>query len=202
MSTHQLVQPPDQYVIGSDECGYGAWAGPLMVCAFAAPVGWVPPKGLDDSKKLSRSQRAELYKHLEPLSRDFCCLVAVSSSAIDESGVGVALRHAHAYAIRDLQVRFQGAEVIIDGSLDFGLPGVRAVPRADGTYPVCMAASVIAKVNRDHIMAEYHRAYPGYDFSDNSGYGTGAHQMGLLKYGVCPIHRRSYRPIKKLLEAT
>lgn len=189
-STH----PPD-YIIGSDEVGYGAWAGPLVVCAVAVPRDWAPPEGLTDSKALSAALRRALYSRLYELP---CALIGVPNYSIDLIGVGKALLRAHEAAVRQMLVAFPDADVVVDGAV--GLPNVpqaRAVPKADATIPAVSAASVIAKENRDHIMRKYHLEFPVYGFDTNVGYGTKEHEHGLLLHGTCPIHRRSYRPVQR-----
>lgn len=192
------------YILGSDEVGYGAWAGPLFVCAVAAPKVWVPPKGLTDSKQLSAFDRRRLYAELQRLPM---VLVSVSNLDIDRLGAQVALIEAHTTALLSLLKRFPGADVVVDGTLSLPLlrkeargSKVRCFPRADATFPVVSAASVIAKVNRDYLMQQYHQQFPYYGWNTNVGYGTKAHETGLKKHGVCSLHRQSYRPIKKFME--
>lgn len=191
------------YIIGSDEVGYGAWAGPLVVCAAAVPFDWKGPVGLADSKDFStvaeKAKRVALYAELQHLPMS---IVGIENTVIDRFGVGDALIAAHEYALKQMLQRFPGAEVIVDGSRPIpGVPQARCIPKADSTYPVVMAASIIAKVNRDLIMREYHKKYPHYGFDTNVGYGQkrGKHADGLKSHGVCPIHRRSYQPIKDAL---
>ena len=193
-------RPEPAYIIGSDEVGYGCWAGPLVVCAVCVPTTWEPPEGLTDSKKLSPEERVSIYRHLEGLP---FALMAATNEDIDRYGVKTMLLEAHAAAIRAMQESFPLATVIIDGILrPPGMLMARCVPHADSIFPAVSAASVIAKTNRDFVMRQYHQQYPHYGFDTNAGYGTATHQRGLQKYGVCPLHRRSYRPIKKFLETT
>jgi len=194
-----------KHIIGSDEVGYGAWAGPLVVCAVAVPTDWRGPDGLNDSKEFKsaaeKAKRLLLYAALQHLPMS---IVGIESAVIDKFGVGEALIVAHEYALKQMLERFPDAEVIVDGSRPIpGIPQARCIPKADATYPVVMAASIIAKVNRDLIMQEYHRQYPHYGFDTNVGYGQkrGKHADGLKTHGVCPIHRRSYQPIKNALFA-
>jgi ribonuclease HII len=191
-----------RYIIGSDEVGYGAWAGPLVVCAVAVPVGWAGPPELDDSKKLGPIGCAELYHRLQDLSM---FIAGVESQDIDKYGVKMSLVHAHSVALRQLLQRHPDAEVIVDGIVLIpDVPQARCVPRADSTYPAVMAASIIAKVNRDFMMRQYHKQYPHYGFDTNVGYSGkkgGPHAQGLARYGPCPIHRRSYAPVREALAA-
>ena len=109
-----------KYIIGSDEVGYGAWAGPLYVCAVCMPKAWKGPKGLNDSKQLSYKQRAELYFKLQGLP---CALISISSGYIDQMGAGRALQTGHYTAVVEMLRQFPEADVIIDGRrfLSFGL---------------------------------------------------------------------------------
>jgi ribonuclease HII len=189
-----------KYIIGSDEVGYGAWAGPLFVCAVAVPENWKTPKGLTDSKAMKQHERAVVYG--EFLQQLPMAIMTAQSTLIDELGVKEALMDSHALAIKELLRKFPDAEIIIDGVLrPDGLPDrTRCVPRADSIFPAVSAASVIAKVNRDFVMRQYHKQFPHYGWDTNVGYGTNKHMAGLKKHGVTPLHRRSYAPIRKLLE--
>jgi ribonuclease HII len=124
----------------------------------------------------------------------------VESDAIDDFGIASALKSAHIAALTFMREQYPDSEGIADGTLRLGLPWVRSIPKADALYPAVMAASVIAKVNRDSLMRMYHKSWPHYSLDKNSGYGTQAHMDGLKKYGVTPLHRKSYAPIRKLLE--
>ncbi len=189
-----------EYIIGSDEVGYGAWAGPLFVCAVAVPTQWNRPRSLGDSKQLDPTTRAILYgEHLQHLPM---AIKLVENTYIDEVGVKKALLDAHAAAVLDMLKVYPDAHIIIDGVLrPPGLPErTRCVPKADSLFAPVSAASVIAKVNRDFVMRQYHEQFPHYGWKTNVGYGTKTHQRGLEKHGVTPLHRRSYEPIKKFLE--
>jgi ribonuclease HII len=186
-----------EYIIGSDEVGYGAWAGPLFVCAVAVPTNWKAPGGLDDSKKLTPAERVFLYgEHLQRLPMS---IKLVENTYIDAVGVKTALLEAHAAAVLALLQDYPDAHVIIDGVLrPPGLPErTRCLPRADSIFPPVSAASIIAKVNRDFVMRQYHEQFPMYGFDTSVGYGTKKHQDALERYGPCPIHRLSYRPLQK-----
>jgi ribonuclease HII len=187
---------PD-FLVASDEVGLGSLAGPLFVCAVAVPFDWTGPPGLNDSKKLSSDQRSVVYQRLWQLPH---AIRLVENTAIDEFGIASALRSAHIAALQFMREQYPDSEGIVDGTLHLGLPWARSVPKADSLYPAVMAASIIAKVNRDSLMRMYHKSFPGYSWDKNSGYGTQAHMEGLKKYGVTPLHRKSYAPIRKLIE--
>lgn len=184
--------------IGSDEAGYGAWAGPLYVCAYASETGWMVD-GLDDSKRLTPLARRRVYGDLD-LQR--ASLVRVEAQEIDRFGVGHCLLAAHAHAIDLLLERYPDARIVVDGLLQVPILRAESIPHADQTVPSVMAASVIAKCNRDLIMQQLHVQHPQYGFASHVGYGTAAHRVALRIYGPCAAHRRSYRPIKELLDGT
>jgi ribonuclease HII len=179
-----------KYIIGADEVGYGALAGPLVTCAVAVSEDWPAPAGLRDSKKMSPAMRESVYQLLYGLPM---YISASTSEIIDTLGVGKMLIAAHTQTIREMQQRFPNATVILDGNMRLpDLPHVHCVPKADSKYPAVMAAACIAKVNRDRLMLEYAKQYPGYAFEENMGYNSPAHLEGLRKLGRCRIHRLSY----------
>lgn len=189
------------WIIGSDEVGYGAWAGPLLVVAVVVPADWKGPPGLTDSKALSVKKREAIAAGPLPPHT----AIWVDPKDIDAKGVGKALAEAHQAAVAGARARLTEearARVIIDGSLDFGIEGAEAIPKADAKFPAVSMASVIAKVQRDHMMMVYDAVYPGYGFASNMGYGTPTHQAGLEKLGPCLIHRRSYAPIARYVRET
>ena len=198
MSTPPSPSSADDFIIGSDEVGYGSWAGPLVVCAVLTSKGWKGPPGLADSKLLTPAQRVELYTRLYALP---FVLVMSTAEAIDHYGVTAALVAAHTLAIKTLLLTFPMANIVVDGNLRLPeLPHARSIPKADALFPCVSAASIIAKVNHDHFMALADAQFPGYGFAKNVGYGTALHTAGLQAHGVTPLHRTSYAPIKKILE--
>ena len=185
------------YIIGSDECGYGSWAGPLYVCAYVAEEGWSVP-GLNDSKELTALERQEVYGRLDV---NQSVLISVEPQTIDEFGLGRCLVRAHTQAITQMLERgFGGARIVVDGSLRLPLAEAESIPKADATVPVVMAASIIAKCNRDLLMKTLHRQYPVYGFASHVGYGTPEHMAALRVYGPCALHRMSYRPLKQIVQ--
>lgn len=187
------------FVCGSDECGYGSWAGPLVVCAAVAPRGWSDPR-VQDSKKLTPALRERLYEGLTAFTH---CIIRVDSDEIDRRGVGEMLLEAHSRAIQGAldAHRALGHEqtplVIIDGSR--GVQGAVALPKADALIPAVSAASIMGKVFHDRIMVELDRLHPGYGLTQNQGYGTAKHRQALDSLGVSPVHRKSYSPMSDMV---
>lgn len=192
-------------IIGVDEVGKGSWAGPMLVVGFAAPMGWML-KGLRDSKQYEdHVARKKIYKHLQDSSHCFWNTRYVEAQDIDEVG----MKFAHAKAIREaievcmnmLQQPCPGLpeRIVVDGDFPPPFPGVECIPKADDMFPQVSAASVIAKVIHDELMISHAAKYPGYDFENNMGYGTKKHEKGIATLGLCPLHRRSFAPIRKYL---
>ena len=183
-------------VAGVDEAGRGPWAGPVVAAAVILDRGAVP-EGLDDSKKLSPKRRAALF--------DLIVQTAIVGTGIgtveeiDTLNIARANDLAMARALSSLSVAPNFA--LIDGRWiphNLNCPA-RAIVDGDGKCLSISAASIIAKVTRDRIMADLARQYPGYGWETNQGYGTAAHRAGLQRQGVTPHHRRSFRPILNVL---
>lgn len=193
----QELKTPKQ-VIGIDEVGLGALAGPLVVCAFSAPSDdWKMPR-LTDSKKFTgtagKTRREQVALDLMTQFPDRYVLIQAEAHEIDEHGIGRVLPMALERALERL-VEKVGVpnRVIIDGENKGVCVGAEYYAKADLNYPAVSAASVIAKVHRDNLMKEYAKSYPKYGFEAHVGYPTEAHTTALKKYGMSPIHRRSYR---------
>ena len=196
--------PPDftletQYpgpVAGIDEAGRGPWAGPVVAAAVVLDHAAIPD-GLDDSKKLTAKRREALYDQLEAtakIAKGIC-----ETAEIDELGLGRATDLAMQRAVEALEIKPEF--LLIDGRWiprNLTLPA-RAVVGGDGRCLSIAAASIIAKVTRDRIMAELAKAHPGYGWETNQGYGTAAHRAGLACLGLTAHHRRSFRPIREIL---
>jgi len=185
--------------VGADEVGYGSWAGPVLVCAAVVPIDWVPPKGLNDSKKVRPTKREELFEfHRDRVP--YTCTMAPSSE-IDRDGIISVLKRCYREALQTAIAKFPRALVVLDGEVR--IPEVEHLnfPRADGLVPAVMVASVFAKVVRDRYMVEMAKRHPGYGFASHSGYGTPEHHAAIVKLGLCEIHRRSYISTEKLKTA-
>lgn len=185
----RLPQP----VAGVDEVGRGPWAGPIVAAAVILDRARVPP-GLDDSKRLTPARRAALV----PLILAHRAALGIASVAeIDALGLGPA----NDLAMRRALAGLPAAAALVDGNrLPRGLtlPAL-ALIGGDGLSPSIAAASVLAKVCRDRLMARLALAHPGYGWQTNMGYGTADHRAALARLGLTPHHRRSFRPIHQML---
>lgn len=173
-----------------DEVGRGAWAGPVTVCAAVTGLRR-PPEGLTDSKLLTVKKRNRLAEDL----RDWVSAHALGHSSpeeIDELGMTAALRLAAVRALEALPLRPD--MVILDGKHDYlGPPWrVRTVIKGDQSCVCVSAASVIAKVHRDAMMAELAAEHAGFAFEDNAGYPSPVHRTALQEQGPTPLHRMSW----------
>lgn len=205
-----FVSSGAEYVIGIDEVGYGAWAGPLVVAGLVFQKGWGHPEVKDSKEyKNTKKRTAHQYRSLlvntviEPQAK-LIHIATCSAGELDHKGVHVALNSLMAEAMQTCIINFPNSIVIVDGlhtKTEFHLKPERefiAVPAADSLFPAVSAASIVAKVYRDSKMMEYSRKYPGYEFDRHMGYGTKRHREMLEKLGPCFIHRLSYKPLQEL----
>ena len=179
-------------IAGVDEVGRGAWAGPVVVCAAVARAGFpAPPAGLTDSKRLTVKRRTELAAELPGWVEAYAIGMA-SHDEIDTLGMTAALRLAARAALDQLPARPD--VVLLDGKHDYiGSPWrVRTAVKADLRSVSVAAASVLAKVHRDALMAELGESCPDFAFADNAGYPAPVHQQALAAQGPTPYHRLSW----------
>jgi len=184
-----------QNIAGVDEAGRGPWAGPVV----AAAVILVPdkcPNGLQDSKKLSANSRETLFEKIKETADVGVGLA--DPREIDEHNILQATFLAMQRAIANLEASPDMA--LVDGKLLPQLPCAgQAIVKGDGRSLSVAAASIIAKVTRDRIMTDLALEFPDYGWERNKGYGTKDHQNGLASAGVTQHHRRSFKPIHKIL---
>ncbi len=196
MTDRELERACPSPVAGIDEAGRGPWAGPVV--AAAVILGAAVPAGVTDSKRLSRGQREALFAALRASA---CIGVGVASVAeIDRLNILAATLVAMRRAVDDLDVA--PAHALVDGNRapELGCPATTVVG-GDARSLSIAAASIVAKVTRDRIMARLARRYPGFGWERNAGYGTPEHRAALMRLGVTPHHRRSFAPVARLLDA-
>ncbi len=183
-------------VAGIDEAGRGPWAGPVVAAAVVLDAGSVPV-GVTDSKRLSRARREALFAALRAGAR--IGVGAASVAEIDRLNILAATLVAMRRAVDDLGVA--PAHVLIDGNRmpELACPAT-AVVGGDARSLSIAAASIVAKVTRDRIMARLARRYPGFGWERNAGYGTPEHRAALDRLGVTPHHRRSFAPVARVLD--
>ena len=179
---------------GIDEAGRGPLAGPVVAAACILPVRFNLP-GLNDSKMLTESKREKLYSQIQAQALDYA-LGSAEPAEIDALNILQATKLAMKRAIEGLKVRPH--YLMIDA---LTLPSVKLpqLPLIGGDLisATIAAASILAKVTRDRLMVELDTLYPEYAFSKNKGYGTSEHMQVLRRLGPCPLHRRSFAPVKR-----
>lgn len=183
-------------VAGVDEVGRGPLAGPVTACAVVLDPGNIP-QGLNDSKKLGAKRREALAAWLAAHCDHAIAHVAVED--IDRLNIHHATQMAMARAVAGL--RRAPGHVLVDGRHvppDLACPA-QAIVRGDARCATIAAASILAKVARDRLMADLARDHPGYGWETNAGYPTPAHRQALRDKGVTPHHRRSFRPVHNIL---
>lgn len=182
-------------VAGIDEAGRGPLAGPVVAAACILPEKFDLP-GLNDSKKLSEKKRKVLAERIKMQAVAFA-LGSATENEIDSVNILNATKLAMTRALGNLN--HTPDYIIIDGrdTLNTGI-AQRAVIGGDGLSASIAAASILAKVTRDELMDEMHLVYPEYCFDRHKGYGTALHIAMIDRFGPCPIHRRSFSPIKEM----
>ncbi len=185
-------------VAGVDEAGRGPLAGPVVSAAVVLDDRVELP-GLKDSKKLTARQRLYLAQQIRLRARAFA-VAAASPEEIDELNILEASLRAMARAVAKLRiapthVRVDGNRVPqFDGAARFVI--AEAIVRGDALVPAISAASILAKVCRDGLMQRWHRRFPQYGFDRHKGYPTPRHLEALAEHGPCPIHRRTFAPVR------
>lgn len=194
----RFVQP----LLGSDECGTGAWAGAITVAAVVLPkdkeiLRALEGAGLTDSKQMNRSSRERLFAAME----EHCVWYTVRSVAareLDVIGQGPCLNRLFEQVIYDGLCGPCPKTCIIDGSHRPIPWNPMFIEKGDTLSLAIAAASVVAKVHRDRDMILMDEHYPGYGFSNHVGYGTAEHIEALRRLGPCDLHRRSVKPVREL----
>ncbi len=214
MPAKRWPEPPDRFhferallgqgitrIAGVDEAGRGPLAGPVVAAAVRLPLDWVraglPAElaGLNDSKQLTVVQRERFFAFLTGNAAVGFAVARTEVAEIDALNILVATHRAMGAALAALDPPPQHA--LVDGRPVHSLPFAQtAIVQGDARSYSVAAASVVAKVTRDRLMAEYDRRYPAYGFAAHKGYGTPEHLAALGRHGPCPIHRRSFAPLR------
>ncbi|MEE1265013.1 MAG: ribonuclease HII [Akkermansia sp.] len=183
-------------VCGIDEAGRGPLAGPVVAAAVILPPGYSLP-GLNDSKKLTAKKRGVLYTALMEDDAVQKCIAQATVQEIDELNI---LRATHLAMRRAAEGLPGGADFcLIDGLPVPGFPlPSRSIVKGDARCLSIAAASILAKVWRDHYMNELDRQFPAYGFARHAGYGTKAHMQAIHEHGITIHHRRTFAPVTQL----
>lgn len=186
-----------QIIAGVDEAGRGPLAGPVVAAACIFPRGLVL-EGVDDSKKISPIKREEIYQILVSHPEIDFAIGVVEQAQIDVINILQASLAAMAIAVKNLIV--EPDFLLVDGNQlpPTGIPS-KAVVKGDSLSQSIAAASILAKHSRDQMMLQLHLKWPQYGFDKHKGYATRAHLQAIQKHGPCPIHRKSFEPIKSIL---
>ena len=195
-----------EYIIGIDEVGRGPLAGPVTICALAIPTVYKNIlkkdfRGVRDSKQLSAEGREEWLRKIKKFRNEekiFYATTSVSNSVIDTRGLSFAIKLAIKKSLAKLKFNPAKCLVLLDGGIY--APEIyrnqKTIIKGDEKEPIIALASITAKVFRDKKMSRLAKIYPNYDFEIHKGYGTAEHYKKIKKYGISPIHRRSF--LKKL----
>ena len=193
-----LAQRVGGLVCGVDEAGRGPWAGPVSAGAVILSANDIPD-GIDDSKALKETRREALAVEIKARAVAWGIGFA-SPEEIETLNILQATGLAMCRAIEALSVQPKAA--LVDGNYRFRLPcDVETAVGGDGLSLSIAAASILAKTARDRVMIEMDAAYPGYGFASHKGYNAPVHAAALKAMGPCPIHRRSWAPIRALLDS-
>lgn len=191
LAAHQAGHWP---VAGTDEAGRGPLAGPVVAAAVILDPEHIPD-GLNDSKQLTLKQRERLFEDI--MATAHVSIATSGPRAIDDKNILRASLDAMRRAVQGLSVR--PAYLLVDGRdvpSGIGCEG-KAVIKGDSRSVSIAAASIIAKVTRDRMMVRAGLTYAPYGFTKHAGYGTAQHRQAIAEHGPCPLHRMSFRPLRK-----
>jgi ribonuclease HII len=198
----------DRHLAGVDEVGRGPLAGPVVAAAVVLPGPDHPNHaavrrrlvGLTDSKQLTARDRERFAEILPQVALGWA-IAQVEALEIDSLNILRASQQAMALAVRRLRRTVKPDRLLVDGHLT--IPGLRgpqtALVKGDGRSMSIAAASVIAKVHRDALMVRLDGRYPGYGFASHMGYPTAQHREAIARLGLCPEHRRSFKPCQAVV---
>lgn len=198
-----LLERGCNLVAGVDEAGRGPLAGPVVAAAVVFPAIWISDglprelRGLNDSKQLSELERDRYFAQLTSRPEVRCAIAQSDNGVIDELNILQATFRAMNEALSKLQL--SPDHVLVDGNQRSSVlwPQTPVIDGDAKSYTIA-AASVLAKVTRDRLMVEFDRQWPLYGFAEHKGYGTPRHLAALREHGPCPLHRRSFAPIRPI----
>ena len=187
----------DECILGLDEAGRGPLAGPCIVSGVILPKGYQHPL-INDSKQLSEKQRKQCYKDI---LRDalWIMIISVTPKTIDKDNIYQATKNA-----MKLIASYSDAKIVLTDAMPFTIKDkdIRDYVKGDSRSINIAAASIIAKVTRDHMMEEYDKEHPEYGFAQHKGYPTKKHVEALNQYGITAIHRLTFEPVKSMTQKT
>lgn len=185
----------NKYVLGIDEAGRGPLAGELFVVGVVFPIGYENEE-IYDSKKLSEKKRKELFEIIYQDALEVHIEV-VDIETIDKENIYQATKQ----AMMRISMKATKVDVVLSDAMPFTTKvDVIDIVKGDQKSISIAAASIVAKVLRDEKMNVYDEMYPEYGFKNHKGYGTKKHKEAIVEYGILPIHRRSYQPVKGMIE--
>ena len=194
---HELEKEGINYIGGVDEVGRGPLIGPVVTACCVLPKDF-KLEGLTDSKKLTEKKREEYYKYI----KENCIAYGIGEASpkrIDEINIYQATKEAMIMAINKVREQVPLEHVLIDAiPLELDIPNTSII-KGDAKSISIAAASVLAKVTRDHMMIELDKKYPEYGFAKHKGYPTKKHLEAIHEYGLIDGYRKSYGPVKELL---
>lgn len=195
---NELYKKGIKYIGGVDEVGRGPLIGPVVTACVVLPKDFIL-EGLTDSKQLSEKKRNEYYKYIK--EHALACEVGIiGPEIIDEVNIYEATKLAMLEAIKKVNEKLKLEHVLIDAMpLELDIPSTSII-KGDAKSISIAAASVIAKVTRDEMMYELDKIYPQYGFKSHKGYPTKKHLEALNNYGLIEGYRKSYGPVKKIIE--
>lgn len=190
LQTNLLQKYQVKRIIGIDEVGRGAWAGPVVIGAFAWEPDMAIIETVRDSKLIKQPERERLFSQLSQYFHKFAYSDACD---VDKKGITRCIEANIASLISELDDN--NTLFIVDGYFKY-LPETKILqaPKADNTYYAVAAAAILAKVYRDNLMAKFAEEFKGYGWETNKGYGTAAHTKAIRELGITQLHRKSFVP--------
>lgn len=181
-------------IVGMDEAGRGPLAGPLVIACVILPKGYENSL-INDSKKLSEKRREELFLEIKSVA-NYIGVKIVDEKTVDTLNIYAATKKGMEDLIKEIPFK---VDVVLVDAMKIELSDIEVLPliKGDALSTSIAAASIIAKVTRDHIMYDIDKEYPEYDFKNNKGYGTKKHMEAIESFGICKYHRLSYYPVSK-----